>query len=287
MPISYPQILDLHTGPRHFQWTERETMLYALGIGMCPSGVDPDELVFVTEPGLVAMPTFATMIAWGPNLETEIAAGLTFDKIVHAGQKVELHRPLPAEGSIVSEHRVLGIADKGAGKGAFLTTGTFISLEDGAPLATLTSTVAARADGGFGGPRSFGAPPHPMPDRAPDTRLRISTRPDQALLYRLSGDRTPLHAKPDVARAAGFPGPILHGLCTFGISCRAVMSSMLGYDASLIASHEARFIAPVLPGETLVFDLWRDGDVISFEAATGERGGKVLAGGRTQIRKEG
>lgn len=285
MTIAYPDILSLKAPPARFEWSEDRAILYALGIGMCADGLDPRELPFVVDPGTVALPTLATVVAWGPNLAVEIAAGLTFEQIVHAYQKVELHRPMPASGSVDVEHEVIGVADKGADIGAFMTTRTLLTLAGGEPLATMTSTVAARGDGGFGGPRSFGEPAHPMPARAPDMSLDIATRPDQALLYRLSGDRNPLHALPDVAREAGFEAPILHGLCSYGISCRAVLAGMLDFDVAAIASHEARFAAPVYPGETLTFDMWRDQDVISFEAKVAARGSTVLRGGRTTLRE--
>src|SRR5690606_15229699 len=132
--------------------------------------------------------------------------------------------------------------------------------------ATLTVGGFARGDGGFGGPREGAPEPHPAPARAPDLSLDFDTRPDQALLYRLNGDRNPIHSDPEAAKKAGFPVPILHGLCTFGITCRAVMAAYTDLDPAPVQSHQVRFSAPVLPGDTITVDLWRDGNVVSFEA---------------------
>jgi acyl dehydratase len=177
----------------------------------------------------------------------------------------------------------LGVYDKGQ-KGAIIDTETVLKdAADGAPIVTLTSSIFARGDGGFGGP-SEGAPePHSPPDRAPDLRVELGTRPDQALLYRLSGDRNPLHADPVIAKMAGFPRPILHGLCTYGLTCRAVLQTFAGFRPERIKSHEARFSSPVFPGETLVVDLWRDGEVVSFEAKVPSRNVTVIKNGKTVL----
>jgi acyl dehydratase len=156
--------------------------------------------------------------------------------------------------------------------------------EAGEKVATLTGSTFARGDGGFGGP-SEGAPePHQVPDRKPDLSVPFETRPDQALLYRLNGDRNPLHSDPDVAKRAGFPRPILHGLCTYGITCRAVLQEICDYDPSRILSHQVRFSAPVFPGDVITVDLWRDGDVVSFEARVLDRGATVIRNGKTVLR---
>ncbi len=146
-------------------------------------------------------------------------------------------------------------------------------------MATLRSSIFARADGGFGGPADGEAPPHAVPDRTPDLSLDFPTRPDQALLYRLNGDRNPLHADPAFAKLVGFPRPILHGLCTFGITCRAVLQGFTGFDPAPIKRHQARFSAPVFPGETVTVDLWQDGEAVSFEAKVKDRQAVVIRNG--------
>jgi acyl dehydratase len=204
--------------------------------------------------------------------------------LVHGEQKVELHRPLPTSGEFWASNRTIGAFDKGKEKGAVVVNETVWTDEGGAKVATLTSSAFCRADGGFGGP-SEGAPePHSTPSRPPDLTVDLTTRPDQALLYRLSGDRNPLHADPESARSSGFPRPILHGLCTFGLTCRAVLQAVTHYDPEPILSHQARFSAPVFPGETVSVDLWCEGKAISFEARVASRGVTVIKNGLCRLR---
>ncbi len=281
MAISYPDVLNLTTTGQAFSWTDRETMLYALGVGMGADPLDARELPFVYENGLKALPTQATVAAWGAGPMGQL--GLNYLMVVHGEQSVEMHRPLPTDARVIADSRIASVYDKGP-KGAIINIETVIKdAQDGSAIATLVSSIFARGDGGFGGP-SEGAPePHPIPARAPDASIDIPTRPDQALLYRLSGDRNPLHADPGFASAAGFPRPILHGLCTYGVTCRAVLSAFADYDPTRIKSHAARFSSPVFPGETITVDLWKDGSVISFEARVKDRGVTVIKNGRSVV----
>ena len=293
MPIFYPDILDQQSVPRAFAYDDKNVMLYALGIGLGADPMGEAELAFVYERGLKVVPTAATVLAsgarstGGPGPETppgHRASQLNFLMVVHGEQKVELHRPLPSSGAFTARARTIGAFDKGAGKGAVVINETVWTNEAGEKVATLTGSTFARGDGGFGGP-SEGAPaPHQTPTRAPDLSLDFPTRPDQALLYRLNGDRNPLHADPDVARRAGFPRPILHGLCTYGITCRAILQGVTDWDPEPILSHQARFSAPVFPGDILTVDLWRDGREIAFEARVKARSATVIKNGLAVLR---
>jgi acyl dehydratase len=204
--------------------------------------------------------------------------------VVDGERTITFHRPMPVAAKITADSRIVGAWDKGVGKGAVIAIETVLTLiESGAALATIQASMFARGDGGFGGPSSGQPEPHRVPTRAPDHSLDIATTPSQALLYRLSGDYHPLHSDPDFAARAGFPRPILHGLCTYGITCRAVLQTYTDYDASRIQSHAARFSAPVFPGETITVDLWKDGNVVSFEARVKSRNVTVIKNGKTVL----
>lgn len=279
MPIAYPAILDLKADEERLAWKDRDSMLYALGVGMAADPLNERELPFVYENGLKALPTFATVITFPVRFLAQ--SGVNFARVVHGEQAVTFHRTIPPEGEATGSSRVAAVYDKGE-KGAILMVETLLKDAAG-PLATLTSAIFARADGGFGGPTEGEAPPHPIPERAPDLSLDFPTRPDQALLYRLSGDRNPLHADPAFAKMVGFPRPILHGLCTYGITCRAVLQAYTDFDPAPMKSHQARFSAPVFPGETITVDLWRDGPVVAFEARVKDREAVVIKHGKSVL----
>ncbi len=282
MAIDYERLMSLETPDVESRYGDRETMLYALAVGMASDPLDRDELRFVYEKDLRAVPTMATVIAWDNRLVRE--SGVDYLKVVHGEQRVSLHRPLPPAAVVTARSRVAAAVDKGADKGALLYVETTIrDKASGDLLCTNLSTIFARGDGGFGGPSVGGPAPHRLPDRPPDAVRDLATRPDQALLYRLCGDRNPLHADPDTARAAGFPRPILHGLCTFGQTCRAVLAEMCAYDPARIKSFEARFSAPMFPGETIRAEMWRDGDTVSFRALVAERDALVLNNGKAEL----
>lgn len=293
MAIVYDRLLNLDLPERDLSYTERDTMLYGLSVGMAADPMDEDDLPFVVENGayagrLKALPSLATVIAWddvfGP------ASGMNMLMIVHGEQRITLHKPLPSHGRIKSKTRFVDAFDKGAGKGAVVLVENLIrDAASGEKLVTLLSTVFARGDGGFGEPARAvpAAPPapHKLPDRAPDFSLAAKTQPNQALFYRLCGDRNPLHADPAFAKAAGFPRPILHGLCTYGHAVRAVVKTACKHDPAIVEHIEARFTAPVFPGETIVTDVWQDGDIISFRAGLAERDVKVLDNGLVRLRR--
>ncbi|MBV9509014.1 MAG: MaoC family dehydratase N-terminal domain-containing protein [Caulobacteraceae bacterium] len=281
MPIAYPEILSLKNEGERFSWNAKDTLLYALGVGMGRDPLDENELPFVYEAHLKPVPTLGTVVAWGANAGD---LGINYLMMVDGERKIVFHKPMAVEGEIVADTRVIGAWDKGPGKGAVITSETEMrDAASGERLITLTASRFARGDGGFGGPTEGQPEAHKIPTRAPDRTVDLPTRPDQALLYRLCGDRNPLHADPQVARAAGFERPILHGMCIYGLTCRAVLQTFAGYDPARFKSHEARFSSPVYPGETISVDLWEDGNVISFEARAKERGVTVIKNGKTVL----
>ena len=274
MPIDYEKVMQIKKEGVRFSYTDRDVLLYALGVGFGRDPLNEKELPYVYEESLKTVPTMATVITINAAPITE--TGVNFMMLVHGEQGIKLHRPLPQEAEVLANTRVAGAYDKGKDKGALVCFETAMTLESGEPLCTLSSTVFARGDGGFGGPRDGAPQPHPLPERVPDMQCEVTTREDQALLYRLCGDRNPLHADPAIAEQAGFPKPILHGLCTYGSACRGILRDVCGYDHTLIQEFNARFSAPVFPGETLVLSLWRDETVVSFRAAVKEREGVIV-----------
>ena len=284
MAINYEQLMATKSSGQEFTYTDRETMLYALGIGFGRDPMNTKELPFVYEKNLKTVPTMASVIAWGAGGMRE--SGINYLMVVHGEQKLTLHKPLPIATTISVDTRVVGVWDKGKDKGAILVGETVITdKKTGDKLCTMQGTTFARGDGGFGGPREGAPEPHKMPDRAADLTVEVDTRPDQALIYRLSGDRNPLHADPDIAKAAGFPRPILHGLCTYGTCCRAVISSpVCDYDATKITGFDVRFSSPVFPGETIAVDIWKDGNIASFRARVKERDVVVINNGKCTLK---
>ncbi len=272
--IDYQRLMGLKRAGDRFSYGDRETMLYAVSIGMGRDPLDADELPYVFEaPALKAVPSLATVLTRIPLLKD---CGYDYTKVVHGEQRLTLHRPLPASADLVADARVVAAYDKGAGKGALIYTETDVRLAGGEKLYTLLSCTFARGDGGFGGPAGQGPEPHPIPGRAPDLTEPFETRADQALLYRLNGDRNPLHADPELARRVGFPAPILHGLCTYGIACRAILKRVARYDHAKIRALDVRFSKPVYPGETIETQLWIDGDTVSFRCRVPQRDGAVV-----------
>ena len=257
-------------------------MLYALGAGFMRDPLNAKELPFVYENGLRAVPTMATVLAFAQSVIGR--TGTNFLMLVHGEQRLTLHKPLPAAAEIVPEDRIVGVYDKGKDKGALIVSEKIIrDRTTGEKLCTLSATAFARGDGGFGGPKEGAPVPHPIPARAPDLVHEADTRPDQAFLYALSGDRNPLHRDPNVAKMAGFPRPILHGLCTYGTACRSVLSAVCDYDPARIAGFDARFSAPVFPGETIATEMWVDGAIVSFRSRVKEREVVCLNNGKCTL----
>jgi acyl dehydratase len=283
MAIDYPAILDARSGGGVRCWAAKDTILYALGLGLPHDPLDPAQLAYVDERRLTVMPSFAAVLERGIGIEST-ALGLTLAGMVHAEQAIEWHSPLAPEGAVTGEGRVIDVADKGD-KGAVVTTETLLrDADNGAAVATIRMSVFARRDGHFGGPADGLPPPPSLPDRMPDERAAICTTQYQPALYRLSGDLNALHIDPETARRAGFDRPILHGLCSYGMVAHNIVTRFAGRDPARLAALSLRFSAPVYPGETLAMDYWRDGDAIAFVGRVAERGVIALGHGRARLR---
>jgi acyl dehydratase len=219
----------------------------------------------------------ATVLTQFSALKT---SGIDYAQVLHAEQRLTVHRPLPPAADILADYAVLGVVDKGPQKGILVYVETRVrTASDNQPLYTTGSTIMARNDGGIGSGGILGPVVHLLPNRAPDRTVAIGTRPNQALLYRLNGDRNPLHSNPAAASLGGFQRPILHGLCTYGIACRAVLASVCEYDHTRIGRVDVRFSSPVYPGESIATDMWIDGDTVSFRCRVPERDVVVLNNG--------
>jgi len=244
--------------------------------------MDEAQLAFVDfNRELVALPSMATVIAQPDSPLSNPAFGADYARAVHGEVSVVLHRPLPVEGALAGSGRVVGIVDKGPGRGALVYTERSVSdAASGERLATIASTTFLRGDGGFGGPSGPVREPHPLPEGTPDCSVDLPTRPEQALYYRFNGDENPLHADPAAAARAGFPRPILHGLCTFGVVCHALVRALCDYNPARLHALEARFSAPVYPGETIRTEIWNDG---SFRARVLERDTIVVNNGKAEV----
>lgn len=258
-------------GPVTRSWTSTDAIIYALGVG---AGQEPErELAFTTENSKdvqhQALPTFAVVLSKAPQLRAPVPSEL-MHKAVHAEQQLTLHRPVPVEGTVELRGQVTGVYDKGSG--ALITTRTDAHDADTQELMFSTgSAVFVRGEGGFGGDRGPSSP-WELPERAPDEKITYETRPEQALLYRLSGDRNPLHSDPFFAQRAGFSRPILHGLATYGFAGRALLETLCGGDAARFRAMGARFTSPTLPGDPLTVKIWADGTDARFrvEGSSGD-----------------
>jgi acyl dehydratase len=274
--LNQPPVVSVQT------YSERDTILYALGVGFGDNPIDPNELGFVYELGLTAMPTMGVILA-SASLRA-LGLDINYAHMVHGDQNLVLHRPLPTSGCVRGETRVIDIIDKGQDKGALIRLERAITDDaTGEAIATSSMTAFCRKDGGFGGPARPTPPVHPIPDRTADMVCEIATELRAALIYRLSGDYNPLHIDPAMAAKAGFARPILHGLATFGLVGRAILKSVLDYQADRLTEIGGRFSSPVFPGDTIGVEIWRDDNILSMRARAMERDVVVLTNGRAVI----
>jgi acyl dehydratase len=287
MAIDPKTLLNWPFKPIEHTYTARDTMLYALGVGLGADPLDRQQLPFVYEADLRALPTFCVVLGTPGFWVKDPATGITWQKMLHGEQGFVLHRPLPAAGTIVAVTRVTGLVDKGADKGALVYVERDIrSKDDGTPLATLSSTYFCRADGGFGVSTTTAPKPAPIPAREPDRVFAQRIDPRAGLIYRLSGDYNPIHVDPAVATAAGFDAPIFHGLGTLGVAGHAVLRTLCDYRSERLTGMKLRFTAPVYPGETLKTEIWQEPDQAQFRCSVVERGVVVLDNGEATVAAE-
>jgi acyl dehydratase len=284
MAIAYDKLLALKIPSVERTYTARDPIFYALSLGLGQDPVSADELPFVYEKNTKVLPTFPVVVAQPGMWARDLDSGMDWVKIVHGEHDVVMHKPMPVSGTVTSDTRVLDAIDKGPGKGALIISQRTVKDKTSGELyATITQTTFARGDGGFGGPKRPSPVPHALPERGPDAVCDLPTRPEMALIYRWNADMNPLHADPEIATAAGFPRPILHGLATFGVAGHAILKTMCGYDPARLKSIAGRFSAPVYPGETIRTEMWQDGSTVSFRARVVERNLVVLNNGKTEI----
>lgn len=275
--IDYDRLMAFPIPEVRQHLTQRDTIFYALSTGLGADPMDPRQLAFVDHHrALHAMPSMALVLGHPGFWATDERTGIDYLRVVHGEQQITLHAPLPVEGEIIGRTRVTGLVDKGPGRGALMYTEKQVLDGAGRLLATAESTTFMRGDGGFGGPAGPVKPPNPAPEGEPDILVDLPTRPEQALYYRLNGDDNPLHADPDFASRAGFPRPILHGLCTMGVVVHALLRALCDYDPAALRSVGLRFSAPVFPGETIRTEIWRGG---GFRARVLERDSVVVTHG--------
>ena len=271
MPID-PNAVGSTGGPVERSWTSKDCLLYALGVG-----AGTDELAFSTEKDQRVLPTFAVIVGGG-GIPFAAIGKFNPAMLVHGEQAIEVFGPIPADGTVRSTGRIANVWDKRSGAVVVMESES-VDAVSGEPRFRTRMAAFIRGEGGFGGERGPSGPRNEPPKRSADLEVRYETRPDQALLYRLSGDRNPLHSDPEFAKRAGFEKPILHGLCSYGFTGRALLHGLCAGDPARFRSMEARFSKPVLPGDALKVSIWVDGGEARFQTST-QRDEVVIDQGR-------
>ncbi|MCV7254015.1 MaoC family dehydratase N-terminal domain-containing protein [Mycobacterium hackensackense] len=280
MPIDVEKALAADLEPIEFSWTSSDIQLYHLGLGAGADPMDERELRYLTDNTPQVLPTFGNVavsfhMTEAPTVQFP-GIDIELSKVLHANEGVTVPGPIPTSGKAWSKQRFTEIWDKG--KAAVIVSESTVTDESGAVLWTTKRSIFARGEGGFGGERGPSTSAE-LPDRAPDAEIALPTLPQQALLYRLCGDRNPLHSDPAFAKAAGFDRPILHGLCTYGIGAKAIVDHFLDSDVAQVASYGARFAGTVIPGEALQANIWKqDGKFLGVLTAPSRDNAVVLSG---------
>jgi acyl dehydratase len=284
MPVDPKKAMAATMASGKGSWEQDDVILYHLGCGAgYQKPTDKKELEYTYEANLKVLPSFGVIPVFGamggmagvPGIE------INFMMVLHGEQDLEIHRPIPTSAKVVNQPRIAGIYDKG--KAALIVIEVDTTLESGEKLFTNRFGIFARGEGGFGGepgPKTA----NNAPERAPDLIVESPTMPQQALIYRLSGDKNPLHADPDFAKMGGFDTPILHGLCSYGIVCKAAVDGMLDGDVNKVARYQARFSGVFYPGETMVTSMWKEGNQIILAAQSKQRQAAVIGNAAITLR---
>ena len=282
MTINYDEIMNLTSENVEISYSDKDSILYSLGIGLGNDPMNLNELKYVYENSQSVLPSMATNFQYHSPLL--LKTNINFIMVVHGEQRLSITNALPVSGDFIANAKVIGCYDKGPARGAIIEVETTVkNKKNNEEICKLVSTTFARGDGGFGGPDS---PKKEIfiPDGEPDYVSELSTKPDQALIFRLSGDYTPLHSDPNFAKAAGFEKPILHGMCTYGIACRSLVNEICENDASKLKRFDCRFSSPVYPGETIITEMWKKDKMIYFNSKVKERDKLVLKNGVSVIK---
>ena len=282
MTINYDEIMNLTSENVEISYSDKDSILYSLGIGLGNDPMNLNELKYVYENSQSVLPSMATNFQYHSPLL--LKTNINFIMVVHGEQRLSITNALPVSGDFIANAKVIGCYDKGPARGAIIEVETTVkNKKNNEEICKLVSTTFARGDGGFGGPDS---PKKEIfiPDGEPDYVSEVSTKPDQALIFRLSGDYNPLHSDPNFAKAAGFEKPILHGMCTYGIACRSLVNEICENDASKLKRFDCRFSSPVYPGETIVTEMWKNDKMIYFSSKVKERDKLVLKNGVSEIK---
>jgi acyl dehydratase len=272
--VAIPEALGIELPPTSFEYDDRDVMLYAVGVGAT-------ELDFVFERNLKVLPTFAVIPGFPAMMGLAATVEINPVMLLHGEQRIKLHKPIPTKGKLTTGGKVTGVYDKG--KGALLVVEADTKDEQGEVLFANTAGVFVRGAGGFGGERGPEAG-NKAPDRAPDKSVEMQTLPIQAMIYRLSGDRNPLHIDPAFAKMAGYDTPILHGLCSYGHVGRAVLSEYCDNDPARMAGLEVRFSGVVFPGDSITTEMWDEGDGHIVLQAKTQRGDVVISNAAATVK---
>jgi acyl dehydratase len=283
MPIDPSKALGAELGSGSYEWDRDQVILYHLGLGAGVPATDPGELEYCYEKNLKVLPSYGVIPVFGALTGLGAVPGMEFNfaMLLHGEQDLEIHQPVPPEAKVTSSGCVKEIWDKG--KAALVVLEVVTNDESGAPLFTNRFSLFLRGEGGFGGEPGPKAG-NKAPDREPDGVIEVPSMPQQALIYRLSGDKNPLHADPEFAKMGGFDTPITHGLCSYGVVCKAIVDNVLGGDTTKVARWQARFAGVAYPGETYVISYWKEGDQILVAAASKERGAPIISNAAITVR---